>query len=71
MLVAPDTGLPVELNRLEGGALVEHHRFEYTPIGGLLIRASTRSESALPDGSGGRVVSHTTLSAIEVGGGAR
>jgi len=68
VLVAPDTGLPVELNRLEDGALVEHHRFEYRPFGGLLIRASTRSESALPDGSGGRVVSETTLSAIEVGG---
>ena len=46
-------------------------RFEYTPIGGLLIRARTRSESALPDGSGGRVVSVTTLGAIEVGGGGR
>lgn len=71
VLINPDTGLPVELNRLEDGALVEHHRFEYTPIGGLLIRASTRSESALADGSGGRVVLQTTLSAIAIGGGAR
>jgi hypothetical protein len=71
VLVAPDTALPVELNRLEGGVLVEQHRFEYAPIGGLLIRAGTRSESALADGSGGRMVSVTTLSAIAVGGGAR
>ena len=29
VLVTPDTALPVELNRLEDGVLVEHHTFEY------------------------------------------
>ncbi len=72
MLVAPGTGLPVELNRVEDGILVEQHRFEYTPAGDdLLVRSRTESTSAVPDGSGARVVSVTTLSAIQIAGGAR
>lgn len=71
-LVAADTGLTMELNLVENGALVEHHAFEYVPVaGGRLVRGRTRSESALPGGSGGRVVALTTLSDIRVddGGG--
>jgi len=72
VLVAPGTGLPVELNRVEDGVLVEQHRFEYTPAGDdLLVRSRTESASAVPGGSGARVVSVTTLSAIQIAGGAR
>ncbi|MGD9904735.1 MAG: hypothetical protein AB7U83_14825 [Vicinamibacterales bacterium] len=70
-LVAGDSALPVEVNRLEQGALVEHHRFDYTAVGEMLVRTRTHSESALRDGSGARLVSVTTLSAVRVDGGAR
>ena len=71
-LVAPDTALPLELNRLEDGILVEHHTFEYAPLGEhRLVRVRTRSETALPQGKGARMVSLTTLSDIRVNGGAR
>ena len=72
VLVAPDTGAIVEMNRLEDGVLVEHHRFEYAPIGGgRLARVRTRSESALPQTPDRRLVAVTTLSAIRVAGGER
>lgn len=72
VLVAPDTALPVELNRLQDGTLVEHHTFEYTPVGdGRLVRARSRSESAVPQGQGVRMVSLTTLTGIRVRGGGR
>jgi hypothetical protein len=72
VLVAPDTALPTELNRLQDGTLVEHHTFEYAPVGdGRLVRARTRSESAVPQGQGTRMVSLTTLSGIRVRGGGR
>jgi hypothetical protein len=71
-LVTPDTALPVELNRLEDGVLVEHHTFEYAPVGdGRLVRARTRSDSALPQGNGTRLVALTALTGIRVAGGAR
>lgn len=72
VLVAPETGLPAELNRVENGVLLEQHRFEYTPAGDdRFVRSRTESTSAVPDGSGTRVVSVTTLSAIQITGGAR
>ena len=71
-LVAPDTALPLELNRLEDGILVEHHTFEYATLGEhRLVRVRTRSETALPQGKGARMVSLTTLSDIRVNGGAQ
>ena len=72
VLVTPDTALPAELNRLEDGVLVEHHTFEYAPVGdGRLVRARTRSDTALPQGHGARLVAVTSLSGIRVAGGAR
>ncbi len=69
LLVAPDTAAPVELNRIEDGVLVEHHVFEYAPIGdGRQARVRTRSESSLPRPPGSRLVAVTTLSAIRVKG---
>ena len=72
MLVAPDTAVPIELNRLEDGVLVEHHAFEYAPVGdGRLVRVRARSEAALPERQGERLVSLTMLSDIRVKGAAR
>lgn len=72
VLVAPETGLPAELNRVENGVLLEQHRFEYTPVGDdRFVRSRTESTSAVPDGAGVRLVSVTTLSAIQLAGGAR
>ena len=72
MLVAPDTAVPVELNRLEDGILVEHHAFEYAPAGdGRLVRVRARSESSFAQAQGTRLISLTTLSAVRVKGGAQ
>ena len=69
LLVAPDTAAPAELNRIEHGVLVEHHAFEYAPIGdGRLARVRARSESSLAQPPGSRLVAVTTLSAIRVKG---
>ena len=72
VLVAPDTGAAVEMNRLEDGVLVERHLFEYAPIGdGRLARVRTFSESTLPQAADSRLVAVTTLTGIRVQGGPR
>jgi hypothetical protein len=72
VLVGPETGLPVEMNILEGGALVEHHRFEYDAIpGGGFVRRMARSESAVPGTPGQRLVSVTTVADVRLMAGAR
>lgn len=68
-LVEPGTMLPVEINVTRGGAL-EHrtwHTYGRMP-GGRWYLAATRSESALADGTGRRLVStrtHTNVAATE------
>lgn len=72
VLVGPETGLPAEMNILEGGALIEHHRFEYDAIpGGGFVRRMARSESALPGTPGRRLVSVTTVTDVRLMAGAR
>ena len=65
--------LPVELNRLEDGVLVEHHAFEYAPIGdGRLARVrSPQRIVARRSRRAAALVSLTTLSAIRVKGAAQ
>lgn len=60
-LVEPDTMLPAEVNVMKGGALALRTTFGYARMpGGRWYLASTRSESALTDGSGRRFVSTRT-----------
>lgn len=60
-LVEPDTMLPAEVNVVKGGALAVRSTFGYARMpGGRWYLASTRSETALADGSGRRFVSTRT-----------
>lgn len=68
-LVEPGTMLPVEINVVRGGALVERSMLDYARMpGGRWYLARTRSEAAMPDGSGRRFVStrtHLNVTATE------
>ena len=68
-LVEPGTMLPVEVNVTRGGALEQRAAHTYGRMpGGRWYLATTRSESALGDGSGRRLVStrtHTNVSGTE------
>ena len=60
-LVEPDTMLPAEVNVMKGGALSLRTTFGYARMpGGRWYLATSRSETALTDGSGRRFVSKRT-----------
>lgn len=67
LLVSPDTGLPSELNVVDGGALVERHTFDYARTRtGDWVRRRTSSEAVMPGTAGQRLVAVTTLEDVQV-----
>jgi hypothetical protein len=62
MLVDPSSSLPVELNTIRQGRLAVHARFDYRPDAALgLVRQSARTEEAVGDAEGTRLVTEVEV----------
>lgn len=71
LLVHPESALPAEMNVVDGGTLLERHRFDYQRSGDAWLRRRTASETAVPGAPGQRLLSVSTLDDVRTAGGAR